>query len=194
MVITDIGLPGIDGLELLRRVDFGAAIIITGHEQFDYARDALRIGVIDFLLKPIDDRELDAALRNAVLRLSGREPATGTAPSPVVHDGSKSRNVACAYRFIERHYRENVSLLQAAESLGLSESYLSRIFREKTGTTFVSALTEYRIKIARTLLRDQSLRIEEVALMSGFRNAGYFTRIFKRYTGTSPSRFRCTLL
>ncbi|MBN2048945.1 MAG: helix-turn-helix domain-containing protein [Spirochaetales bacterium] len=193
IIVTDIKLPGIDGLEFLRRVEFGAAIIITGHHQFQYARDALRIGVSDFILKPIDDEELHKAVRKTVLALSGRNTQGNTDSLDPVYNDNKARHIACARRFIERHYREDVSLLDAAEHLGLSTSYLSRIFQEKTGTGFVTTLTEYRINIAKNLLQDQSLRIEEIAQMCGFRNAGYFSRIFKRHTGTSPSSFRCTL-
>ncbi len=196
LIITDIRLPGMDGLKLLKELLPPAAIIITGYDQFEYARDALRIGVTDFLLKPIDDNELHAAIRKATFFLSGQDiPAQGkpdleeqSAPSKTPN---RSRHITGAQRFIERHYQQDVSLLQAAEDLSLSESYLSRIFKEYTGKTFVEALTEYRLNIAKNLLRDPRLRIEEIALMSGFRNAGYFTRIFKRSTGMAPSHYRC---
>ena len=197
LVITDIRLPGISGLELLRDISPAAAIIITGYDQFEYAREALRIGVVDFLLKPIDDDELQTAIRKATLFLSGRRsennrptvPEPNSASAPQIDN--KNRHVNSARRFIQRHYKEDISLFQAAENLELSESYLSRIFKECTGNTFVEELTQYRISIASNLLLDHRLRIEEIAAMSGFRSAGYFTRIFRRYTGMSPSNFRC---
>jgi len=194
IIVTDIQLPGMSGLDLLRELMPQTAIIITGHDRFEYAREALRIGVIDFLLKPIDDAELHSSVRKATIFLAGHEGNFENSPhvpdaTPAVDN--KKRHVISARRFIERHYSEDISLLQIAQNLGLSESYLSRIFRECTGSTFVELLTEHRINVARNLLRDQRLRIDEIAEMSGFRTAGYFTRIFKRFTGMSPSRFRC---
>ena len=198
LVITDIRLPGTDGLDMLRRIEHGTAILITGHDQFDYVREALRIGVTDFLLKPIDDNEFYIALRNAVLHLSGmRESSSSHSDShsdSMKYTDSKTRFIRFAYRFIEHHYREDVSLLEAAKNIGLSESYLSRIFKEKTGITFVEALKHHRIKTAKTLLPDPSLRIDEIAHMCGFRDSGYFCRVFKKFTGMTPGAYRCTIL
>lgn len=193
LIITDIRLPGMDGLELLRRLNPPASLVITGFDQFQYARDALRIGVVDFLLKPIDDEELDAALRKALIVLSGQKTTEKESLDGSTPVDTKQRHVAGAKRFIERHYPEDVSLSQAAEYLCLSEAYLARIFRDCTGKTFVEALTEYRLNIAKNLLMDQRLRIEEIAGICGFRHPGYFARIFKKQTGESPSLFRSKL-
>ena len=72
LLVTDIRLPGGSGLELLRQTAPRASIVITGHDDFEYARRALRLGVTDYLLKPIDDRELEAALTRVQLKLSRR--------------------------------------------------------------------------------------------------------------------------
>ena len=205
LIVTDIRLPGGSGLELLRRTSPPAAIVITGHNDFEYARRALRLGVVDFLLKPIDDEELESALTRVQLQLAGRHPLPGgestlgkppedgAEKSPVQVD-SRERHALAAENYIRRRYREEISLADAAKELGLSESYLSRLMRERRGRTFVEILTLYRLNAARSLLHDQRLRIHEIAERCGFQDQGYFARIFKRTYRISPSRFRSQLV
>jgi two-component system, response regulator YesN len=201
LIVTDIRLPGGSGLELLRRTGPAAAIVITGYDDFEYARRALRLGVADFLLKPIDDTELESALTRVQLELAGRRPLAWDQQAGPDADGKaaelsgsrtdgRERHVLAAEDFIRRRYREEISLFGAAEELGLSESYLSRLIRELRGETFVELLTHYRLNAARSLLRDQRLRIHEIAELCGFQDQSYFARIFKRVYKVSPSNFR----
>lgn len=184
LIVTDICLPGGDGLELIEKCTPAAAIIITGHDLFNYARRALRLGAADFLLKPIEDDELYAALRRVQVKLAGpAEPRKGQ------HGVSREKHATAAEDFIRRNYKKNISLSEAAKELGLSESYLSRTIKEFRKRTFVDILTAYRLDIAAELLRDQRLRIGEVAELCGFRDHAYFTRIFKKKFGISPSRY-----
>ena len=202
LIITDIRLPGGDGLDLIGRFSPRAAIVITGHDQFEYAHKALRLGAADFLLKPIDDDELEQALRKVQLSLAGtrlRSAAPGAGPSPATSSpgagipDTRERHAAAAEDFIRRRYRDDISLAETAEELGLSESYLSRIIRELRNRTFVEMLTSYRLEIAAELLRDQRLRIGEIARLCGFRDQGYFARTFKKSFDSSPTLYRSCL-
>jgi two-component system response regulator YesN len=195
LVVTDIRLPAGSGLDLLQRTSPRVAIVITGHDEFDYARRAIRLGVVDFLLKPIDDAELEGALRRCQLLLVGKPPLPDTAPASLITDDmenydSRERHVVAAEDFIRRRYREDISLSAAASELGLSESYLSRIIRDLRNRTFVEMLTSYRLRAAVELLGDQRLRVGEIASLCGFRDQGYFARTFKRSFGLSPTLYR----
>ena len=197
LVITDIRLPGGNGLDLLKVCRPRFAIVITGHDLFDYAHEALRLGVVDFLLKPIDDDELDRARRRVQILLAGGRGAGGREMETAFQGegdeerpDTRERHVRAAEDFIRRRYREDVSLEDAAADLGLSSSYLSRLIRDLRDRTFVEMLTAFRLQIAVELLRDQRLRVGEVAERCGFSDQGYFARIFRRHFGTSPTVFR----
>ncbi len=199
LVVTDIHLPGGSGLDLLQECNPRSSLVITGFDQFQYARQALRLGVVDFLLKPIDDTELDKALRKVQLQLvntryrispevpsdTKSRPLTGRDPGD-----TRERHVLAAENFIRRNYKKDISLALAAAELQLSAGYLSRIIREIRGCTFVEILTAYRLQIAEELLKDSRFRIGEIAALCGFRDQGYFTKSFRKRFGYTPSVFR----
>ena len=94
--------------------------------------------------------------------------------------------------------RQNPSLpytqARLAHSLGISPAYFCRLFHEKTGQPFSSFLIEARIQLARTLLADRTLSIQEVAEKCGYTNRIYFSRLFRAYTGISPADYAQQLL
>jgi two-component system response regulator YesN len=186
LVITDIRLPDSDGLTLIKTTNPKAAIVITGHSQISYAQQAIRCGVIDFLVKPLDDQEL----RDAIKRV--HEFLNDVTLNPVVNPEADSMNshVQEALLFIRRRYQDNVSLLEAAEDLGISEGHLSVLFKTHTGQTFVQALTAYRLNMARILLADPRNSVAAVSRACGFNDAAYFSRQFQRHFAMSPSAYR----
>lgn len=92
--------------------------------------------------------------------------------------------------YIEQHYQEEFSVPELAKSLGTSGSYLSRIYSESTGSTLIYDLNRRRIEAAKYYLGEKQMRIYEVAELTGFRDATYFSHIFKTYTGMSPKQFQ----
>jgi len=184
ILITDIKLPDGNGISLIEEKAPRAAIVITGHSRIEFAQNALRAGAIDFLLKPLDDNELRRAIQRAVI-LAGQGQHTPVASrdisNPLVHD---------ALVFIQKNYMRAVSLLDAAEYLDITEGHLASLFKKQTSKTFVQALTEHRMKVAATLLRDPRNRINEVALQSGYQDPAYFAKVFRRTFGLSPREYR----
>jgi two-component system, response regulator YesN len=184
ILITDIQLPDGDGISLLEETNPRAAIVITGYGQVEFAQKALRAGAVDFLLKPIDDDELRRAVQRAAIRAGGGNlplPTSSDTSSPLVHD---------ALIFIQKHFGDDVSLFEAARHLGITEGHLAGIFKQQTGKTFVQALTEHRMTVAGTLLRDPRQRISEVARHCGYNDAAYFAKVFRRTVGLSPREYR----
>jgi two-component system response regulator YesN len=184
ILISDIKLPDGDGISLIEETSPPAAIVITGFSQIEFAQKALRAGAVDFLLKPVDDDELRQAVQRAVLRAgegSLPESTAVTVSNPLVHE---------ALIFIQKHYHDDVSLLEAARYLEITEGHLASLFRKETGKTFVQALREHRISVAGTLLRDPRNRISEVASQCGYNDPAYFARVFRRSTGLSPRDYR----
>lgn len=184
IIITDIKLPDGDGLSLLEEMPHRAAIIITGYSQIEFAQKALRVGAADFILKPLDDEELRQAVQRAVIKASEGHPLHGVAgktSNALVHD---------ALLFIQKQFHKDVSLLEAAEHLEITEGHLASIFKKETGKTFVQVLTEHRMTVAATLLKDPRKRISDVAEACGYNDSTYFSKVFRRTVGMSPRRYR----
>ena len=99
-------------------------------------------------------------------------------------------SVRIVKRYIAEHYQEEISLSTAAEKVNISPVYLSRLFKKEEGINFLDYLNQYRLDVAKRLLRDMRYNVLEVADMTGFKNTRYFSKIFKKNVGLTPSEYR----
>lgn len=210
-VVTDIRMPGLDGISLIRKAESELEqalrplfIIVSGHADFEYAREAVRLGAFAYLMKPIDDEELEDAMRRAAIRMDEREHLFGLEKAAssdrafsLLRDLTQERNTDSGDAYVEaaildlrERYVVDLSADSVAERLGISGDHLSRLFKKATGLTFNEYLTRLRMKRAMELLRDPVVRIGEVADLAGYRDARYFSTLFRRIVGMTPSEFR----
>jgi two-component system, response regulator YesN len=199
IVLTDIRLPGIDGLTMLSRSPVNHAIILSGHSDFNYMKKAIRLGVFDYLLKPVDDEELEETLANLVAKIQEEDRdfeqlksgKSSTAAELITLPRNVNNHVIdSTIGFIAENYSSPVGLQEAAAYLELSESHLSRLFKEVTGLNFLQYLNAWRINKSVELMKDPKRNIGEIATNCGFPTPGYFAKIFKRFTGLTPTQYR----
>lgn len=107
-----------------------------------------------------------------------------------VADTAKHRNVHEIATYMKQNYNADLSLDQMAQRFFISKSYLSRIFKEVTGHTVHEYLHIQRIRHAEALLADPCKSITEIASLLGYQSSAYFGKIFKKYTETSPLKYR----
>lgn len=98
--------------------------------------------------------------------------------------------ISTAKNYIDANFRRDISLEEVSRATGLSPQYFSRFFKEQTGENFIDYLTRVRITEAKRLLRDQKMSVKEVCYEVGYNDPNYFSKIFKKVTGVSPSEFR----
>lgn len=209
LVITDIRMPIMDGLALIQelsgKID-AEYIIISGFNEFEYAKQAMKLGVKDYLLKPIDDRELEEVLRRVGNTIRSQKENRKVRENLDQLSGSKAllfkeylqgnelrvteNYVREAINYLKEHFREELNIKEIAARLGISDSYLSRLFKLETGHTFVEYLTNYRISKAIELLKDKRIKVYEVSGMVGYSDSRYFSMLFHKYVGLTPSEFR----
>jgi two-component system response regulator YesN len=197
-VLTDVRMPRMDGLTMVHMLRSEGCtaefIILTAYSDFEYAHRALRLGVTDYLLKPFQDEELEAAVEKIRVRLNERAAATVSEGAGVMRfdleKGSKSKYIEEAIGYLREHYGEDLSLAQVAEAINLSEGYLSRLFKKETGYTFNNYLTLYRIHTAMHLLKDCHKKVYEVSEEVGFADTTYFSTLFKKHVGLTPSEYQ----
>lgn len=197
IVVTDIRLPGQDGLTMLSRCPVNHAVIISGHSDFSYMQQAIRLGVFDYLLKPFEDVELEKTLAALVARIVEEEADLDTllvtrqsSGFTDLRQATGNRIVDASISFIHESYSQPVGLQQTADYLEISESHLCRLFKETTGINFLQYLNAFRVNKAIEALKDPRLSIQRIAMECGFPNPGYFAKIFKKFTGSAPSRYR----
>lgn len=189
LIVTDIKMPRLDGIEMLRQLraegNAAAVILLTAYSDFAYAQSAVKLGAADYLLKPFHDGELEEAVRRLELG-GGREAAGVELPA-----GGKSKYVMEVLRYVSGHYAEpDLGISQVAADLGISEGHLSHVFKKETGRTLGSYIADYRIQKAKELLRDCRCKVYEVAEQVGYRDITYFSATFKKAVGMSPSEFQ----
>ena len=197
LIITDLKMPKMDGLEMIAKLREAGCdayiIILTAYDSFTYAQTALRLGAVDFLLKPFHDGDLENAVLALQKKLSSRKKEP-EAQLPAIRAGAKSRYVQEAMDYIAGNCADpGLSVGQVAASLGLSEGHLSHTFKKETGSTLLGYLTRYRVHKAAELLKDGRMKVYEVAEQVGYRDIGYFSNTFKKITGKTPSEYQDSL-
>jgi two-component system response regulator YesN len=209
IVITDVRMPGMDGIKMIETLKGEGCksefIIISGYSEFEYARQAVKLGVRDFLVKPIDDEDLDNALYNTCREVRNKRTISKIQDKMddmedsrimlfkeyIIPGQEESDDYATkAIKYIKQNYQKDITLKSAASSLYITESYLSRVFKANVGQTFSDYLNYYRIKMACTIMQESDTKIYEIANMVGFKDQRYFSVIFKKLVGLTPKEFR----
>lgn len=203
IVITDIRMPAMDGLEMLKIASATkkfTSILLTGHSEFDYAKKAVSLKVFEYLLKPIDEKQLTNTLLKAIEQINQEKLISALNDkgysefSPNFEKFFKKENnldyyVKEALATIKNNYQTDLSVSVVAGDLQISKSYLCRRFKEQTDNTFVEFLNKYRVTKAIHLLDKGDLQIAQVAAEVGFNQYKNFAKVFKRYVGMTASEF-----
>lgn len=184
IVVTDIKMPVFDGLEIIAKtleMNIKPYFLITSaYTSFEYARRAMKLGVEDFLPKPIEKEELNEALS----KIADKINENGDNKTMV---SSLVRN-AC--RYIEEHYGEKLSLESISDQFYISPNYFSALFKKETGINFLEYLTSVRMQEAGKLLKNPQYSISEVAERTGYRDISHFSQNFSKKYGMAPSVWR----
>lgn len=106
------------------------------------------------------------------------------------HDETTSHIIIKLKEYINQHLNEDVTLVKLADQVMLNPYYISRLFKQETGVNLSEYIYEKKVLQAKTLLTDQSIKIQEISKLLGFETSSYFARFFKKYTGRTPQEFR----
>lgn len=200
LIITDVRMPRLDGVTMIKHLRsegcISKFILLTAYSDFSYAQEAIRAGASDYLLKPLKDGELEETIERIfhLHDVNVEEVSTNdTALFPLqFHPNEKITNkyVIHAIQSIKSHSNEDITICTVADYLEISEGYLSRVFKKETGYTFTNYLSYYRIQLACTLLKNCRMKVYEVASKVGYTDTTYFSTLFKKLMGISPSDYQ----
>jgi two-component system response regulator YesN len=196
VIITDIKMPEVSGLELIRQIRERnlniRIIILSGYSNFSYAQKAIELGVTRYLLKPTDPRELLAVLREVERELFPVTPEKEENKGQRLEVENEVGNllVLKAIQYIEVHYGGRITLKDMAGELHLSPNYLCELFKRHTGKNLMEYVTEYRMQKAKSYLNHVEYKVAEVAEMVGYKEPKYFSSAFKKAYGITPLEYR----
>lgn len=199
VLLSDIRMSGLDGLSLLEKMKEKGlrtkVVFVSGYADFEYVRRALRLDAFDYLLKPVEQEKLNEILFRYLKETDGvQESESKTEPAVTeVSEEASSTVVKQMVNEIREHYTENITLQMLAEKYGFSTGYISSMIKEELGLSFSEYITEKRIQKAKELLADERLSIDMVAEKAGYNDYFYFTKVFKKTVGMSPSKYRKNL-
>lgn len=195
IVITDIQMPIMDGLELTQGIFFNypyiKVVIISGHRDFSYAQKAIQFQVTDYLLKPVSPEALFKTLSNLKIILDNKKGQTDSIAMEASGNLSQDEVIALIKNYILQNYDKDFTIDNISDSIHFAPPYISRIFKKATGSTPLQYLINLRINEAKQLLLSrQDLSVEAVGKLVGYFDPFYFSRIFKKHTNLYPSEFR----
>ena len=199
IVITDIKMPGLTGLDLVDKLKVlspkSRVIVITGFQEFEFAHRAIKQGVVDFVLKPIRNEDLIAAIKKAIQSIESEmnQSAEKIVSGDTAEKTSYGLLVDSILAYIDAHYNEELTLGTLGEIFKIHPGHASRVIAKTTGMSFVQHVNHRRIAAAEKLLLDPSVRIKEIVLACGFSDYGYFLKVFHELVGCSPQQYRARL-
>lgn len=204
ILICDIEMPNGSGIELVswmqEHTPQVVCIFLTCHSDFSYAKKAISLGVLDYLLKPVDDDELEEAIGRAIQKKKDEE-ASGRAKvilsevsqSAAPKESPEKKNQKIleeAQAFIKANIGRDLSRDDVAASVFLNADYLSRMFKKATGYSISEYIIKMRMSIACELLVKTDLSISKIAMSCGYSHMAHFSKMFKKENAMTPNEYR----
>lgn len=202
--LMDINMPMVNGLDLTNKLKNkypnSYTIIISGYDDFEYAHQALKLKVFDYLLKPIPKTDLYNVLKSLRLEILSDRGESGV--EELMYEDNynveeKNQNLSAIVvgvkKYIEENYSDmDLSLQKVSDLFNVNKTYLSKLMKEQLGYSFVEYMTIIRIDKAKELLINDIIysNIYEISNKVGFGSQHYFSRVFKKIEGVSPTEYR----
>ena len=192
VVFTDVRMPVMSGFDLIREAKNRGMydilfIIISGYDEFQYAREAIREGTVDYLTKPLDDKDVATLMTRLLERLN---TAVADPEARDLSMGNTRDSFFELLKDINSNIAAKITLSGLAVKYYINATYLSELFKKYTGMGFSDYLNSRRLKLALEKMKNPSLSITEISVMCGYENPYYFTRVFKKAYGATPSDYR----
>lgn len=211
IIITDIRMPVLSGLEFIEKVRNllppVEIIIVSGYDNFEYAQRAIKFGVRDFLLKPVEETDLRNAVKNALQSIQAKD-RTHSEKSTMerklrrleaerIQVGADefeeigNPKIRMALKYLHEHFAEALCLKNVCDHVAINPTYLSELFKKETGEGFNHYLVNLRLSKAQELLKEnKNLSIADIAELVGFQDPNYFSRLFHKRMGITAQEYR----
>ena len=214
IIILDIGMPGMNGIqaaEIMRKEDSRCCLIfLTAYDRFDYAKKAISIRAMEYILKPYSQKEVISVVEEA-LRITDDWTGHGIKAIQTIQNEAEEQKelmeeetdlnnsrlsvmTSMVMEYIKSNFMNEISMSETARAIGYSEPYFCKMFKQQFGQSFTSYLAEYRVGEAKKMLEQPNVNVKEIGARVGYADNNYFTKVFKRLEGLNPSEYRMNKL
>lgn len=190
IVLLDIQMPKMDGITVMQKAaklnHNSLFVILSGYDEFKYAQQALHYGAREYLLKPVRASDILACLNKLADKYIDTEEKK-------VEENDNEESVPFvkeAKEYVEEHYTENLTVKEVAGIIGISSGYLSTMFNQSMGQSFVDYLNQLKINHACVYLEQNYLKVYEIAYKVGFQDEKYFTKVLKKIKEITPKEYK----
>ncbi|WP_349668450.1 response regulator [Lacrimispora sp.] len=214
IIILDIGMPGMNGIqaaEIMRKEDSRCCLIfLTAYDRFDYAKKAISIRAMEYILKPYSQKEVISVVEEALrvtdewdghgikaiqaIQNEAEVPKELMEEEPDLNSSRLSVMTSMVMEYIKSNFMNEISMSETARAIGYSEPYFCKMFKQQFGQSFTSYLAEYRVGEAKKMLEQPNVNVKEIGARVGYADSNYFTKVFKRLEGLNPSEYRMNKL
>lgn len=188
IAIMDINIPIMNGLKVIQMARMKhpetAFVIVSGYDDFEYCREALRLQITDYILKPVNYEEFGTCIDN--LKIAMYQNQTFSAEE----EPQEERTIQSITRYLQEHLSDEISLAVLADEFHLNPQYISQLFKNEIGVNFLAYLTNIRMERAKKLLLTTDLSVADISEQSGYGDYRVFTKVFKKAEGVTPSQYR----
>lgn len=194
IVISDIRMLRSDGLEMIEKLNNEGIrsrfILLSGYSEFEYAKRGMHLGARFYLNKPIEEKELQACVKQLIGEIEAERGVPSAHQRESAEPQRKKDVISEVKQYVMEHYDENISLADLSSRFFLNLHYLSQLFKEKTGQTYLDYLTQVRIGRAKELLENSDLKVYEISHLVGYSDTTHFSKMFERLAGCKPTEYR----
>lgn len=202
IAFIDISMPLMDGIQVCEKVRENNSttrlVITTAHDEFNFAYQAIKLGIDDYLLKPFSKDELIKTLGKVINNINFKqqgfnEKEVMDQTFEHLEEGSTKYKIMthAIDDYLNVNYsRKSLTLATIAGDLGFESSYLRRIYKITSGSTITQKLEDIRIGQAKHLLLMGEYQNQEIAEMVGYSDQFYFSKRFKQACGISPTEYQ----
>lgn len=187
IIITDIKMPLVSGIEVAKYVYENRlpikVIILSAYAEFQYAQEAIKYDVCGYIIKTSVIEMLPGMIQKAIGKLS-----TPLEPEKDNEEYYSDDILGRLQKYIAEHYTDKLNLTQIAQDIHANGSYLSRLYKTKTGQNLFDVINKMKLEKAKEYM-SQGMRIYEIAQLVGFDDVSYFSRVFRKYEGCSPREY-----
>jgi two-component system, response regulator YesN len=191
IIIMDIKMPEKNGLEahesIMKFLPNIKTIILTAYDDFKFAQTAIKLNIVDYILKPTKPYELKDSIEKIISSLDSES-------NKMIHNNQinpyNEPPLKKAIDYINKNFNKSINLNLVAKHIHFNPQYFSKYFKNNTGINFIEYLSKVRINNAKKLLEYTDKSIHMISMDVGYTDPSYFTKVFMKYEGISPRNYR----